>query len=80
MSRHSIASVRVRPPGTAARVLSGAAGAVAAVLGEGQNAESALAVLPPDAPRAAVQAVTLGTLRWYLRLAPAVLPLLARPG
>jgi 16S rRNA (cytosine967-C5)-methyltransferase len=59
-------------------VLSAAARAVAAVLGEGQSAEAALAGNPQDQHRAAVQAVTLGTLRWYLRLAPAVLPLLAR--
>jgi 16S rRNA (cytosine967-C5)-methyltransferase len=69
---------RARPPGTAALVLSGAARAVAAVLGEGQSAEAALAGNPHDPQRAAVQAVTLGTLRWYLRLAPAALPLLAR--
>ena len=72
-----------RPPGTATLVLSGAARAVAAVLGEGQSADAALAVLelePQSRQRGAVAAVTLGTLRWYLRLGPAVLPLLARPG
>ena len=52
---------------------------MAAVLGEGQSADTALAALPQGASRGAIQAVTLGTLRWYLRLAPAVLPLLARP-
>ena len=74
---------RVHPPGTAALVLSGAARAVAAVLGEGQSADSALAALQTQlhgGQRGAIQAVTLGTLRWYLRLSPAVLPLLARPG
>jgi 16S rRNA (cytosine967-C5)-methyltransferase len=65
-------------PGTAAEVLSGAAGAVAAVLAEGANAEDALARRPIEPQRAAIQAVALGTVRWYLRLAPAVLPLLAR--
>lgn len=69
----------LRPPGTAARVLEGAARAVAAVVSEGQNAEVALAALPQADTRSAVQAVTLGTLRWYLRLAPALLPMLARP-
>ena len=67
-----------RPPGTAAIVLGGAAYAVAAVLDGGANAEAALAALQHEPQRAAIQAVTLGTLRWYLRLAPAVLPLLAK--
>jgi 16S rRNA (cytosine967-C5)-methyltransferase len=63
-------------PGTAATVLAGAAGALSLVLAEGANAEEAL---PPSSPqRAAIHAVTLGTVRWYLRLAPAVLPMLAR--
>ncbi len=70
-------------------MLGGAAQAVAAVLEAGQSADAALAAQalqssqeaqPQGAQRAAIQAVTLGTLRWYLRLAPAVLPLLARPG
>jgi 16S rRNA (cytosine967-C5)-methyltransferase len=69
-------------------VLAGAAQAVAAVLEAGQSADAALAEQAAEAaeaqqqggPRSAIQAVTLGTLRWYLRLAPAVLPLLARPG
>jgi 16S rRNA (cytosine967-C5)-methyltransferase len=65
-------------PGTAAEVLSGAAGVVAAVLAEGANAEEALGRRPMEPQRAAVQAIALGTVRWYLRLAPAVLPLLAR--
>jgi 16S rRNA (cytosine967-C5)-methyltransferase len=39
----------------------------------------ALAVFESAAQRAAVRAITLGTLRWYLRLAPAVDPLLTRP-
>ena len=68
----------IRPPGLAAHVLEGAARAVATVLGQGQNADTVLAALPQDAQRGAIQAVTLGTLRWYLRLAPAVLSLLAR--
>ena len=69
-----------RPPGTATLVLAGAARAVAAVLGEGLSADAALAAEPQGLQRGAIQAVTLGTLRWYLRLAPAVMPLLARPG
>ncbi len=78
MSGRRSAPARARPAGTAALVLSGAGRAAAAVLGEGPSAEAALAANPRDPQRAAVQAVTLGTLRWYLRLAPAVLPLLAR--
>ncbi len=59
-------------------MLCGAAGAVAAVLAEGASAEQALGRRPIETQRAAIQAVALGTVRWYLRLAPAVLPLLAR--
>jgi 16S rRNA (cytosine967-C5)-methyltransferase len=66
-------------PETAALVLAGAARALAAVVDEGLNAEVALAAAARTAHRAAIHAVTLGALRWYLRLAPAVLPLLARP-
>jgi 16S rRNA (cytosine967-C5)-methyltransferase len=60
-------------------VLCGAARAVAAVLAEGASADEALTAVAQEPQRAAIHAVTLGTLRWYLRLAPAVLPLLARP-
>ena len=75
---HRSAHARRGAPGTAATVLSGAAGVVAAVLGEGANAEEALARELHEPQRAAIHAVALGTLRWYLRLAPAVLPMLAR--
>jgi 16S rRNA (cytosine967-C5)-methyltransferase len=45
----------------------------------GQSADAALAA--PGAPGGpAVRAIALGTLRWYLRLAPAVDSLLERPG
>jgi 16S rRNA (cytosine967-C5)-methyltransferase len=70
---------RQRIPGTATTVLRGAAEALAAVLDEGINAEEALGRQAPGAQRAAIQAITLGTLRWYWRLAPAVLPMLTRP-
>lgn len=59
-------------------MLSDAAGVVAVVLAEGANAEEALARLPPGPQRAAIHAVALGTVRWYLRLAPAVLSMLTR--
>jgi 16S rRNA (cytosine967-C5)-methyltransferase len=51
---------------------------VHSVAGEGRSADSALAAYTgPE--RAAVQAITLGTLRWYLRLAPVIEGLLPRP-
>ena len=51
------------------------------VVSHGQSAEAALGVPHGgDRARAAVRAITLGTIRWYLRLAPAVELLLARPG
>jgi 16S rRNA (cytosine967-C5)-methyltransferase len=51
---------------------------VGAVLAEGANAEELLHRRSPGPQRAAIHAVALGAVRWYLRLAPAVLPLLAR--
>lgn len=60
---------------TGAQVLAAAARAVHAVIADGVASEAALAQHTGNAPRGPVQAVTLGTLRWYLRLAPAVLPL-----
>ena len=59
-------------------MLHGAATAVSAVLDEGVNADEALARQALSPQRAAIHAVALGTLRWYLRLAPAVLPMLSR--
>jgi 16S rRNA (cytosine967-C5)-methyltransferase len=56
-------------------VLAAAARAVDAVITRGQSADAALA---PEA--GAVRAVALGTLRWYLRLQPALEQLLTRPG
>jgi len=56
---------------TGARVLAGAAWALAAVARRGRSAEAALEAAVPfgaSAPRPAVQAVTLGALRWYPRL------------
>ena len=53
---------------------------VAAVVPGGQSADAALAGSDAsDAERSAVRAIALGTLRWYLRLAPALDSLLARP-
>jgi 16S rRNA (cytosine967-C5)-methyltransferase len=57
--------------------MAAAARAVDAVATRGESADAVLAAPGPD--RAAVRAIALGTLRWYLRLAPAVNPLLSRP-
>ena len=70
-------STRGPAPGSTALAL--AARALSQVVDEGCTAELALAradVPPQD--RAAVRAILSGTLRWYLRLAPAVDALLQR--
>ncbi len=56
--------------------LAAAARAVDEVITCGHSADAALAGLANAPDRAAVRAITLGTLRWYLRLAPAVEELL----
>jgi 16S rRNA (cytosine967-C5)-methyltransferase len=58
-------------------VLASAAGIIATVL-EGVSADVALARVADSSERAAVRAVVLGSLRWYLRLLPAVQRLLDR--
>ncbi|HUE47857.1 MAG TPA: 16S rRNA (cytosine(967)-C(5))-methyltransferase RsmB [Steroidobacteraceae bacterium] len=55
-----------------APALAAAARAVDEVITCGHSADAALASLANAPDRAAVRAITLGTLRWYLRLAPAV--------
>ena len=65
-------------PGQAATVLAQASRAVAAILA-GQTADEALSTFEAGPHRAAVRAITLGTVRWYLRLKPALERLLARP-
>jgi 16S rRNA (cytosine967-C5)-methyltransferase len=62
-----------------APALAAAARALDAVIFHGQSADPALAAQEGRADRAAVRAIALGTLRWYLRLAPAVNTLLAHP-
>src|SRR5580704_4003210 len=62
-----------------APALAGAARAVDAVISRGESADLALLAAEGTRERAAVRAIALGTLRWYLRLAPAVAALLARP-
>jgi len=62
-----------------APALAGAARAVEEVIGCGRSADAALKRLANAHDRAAIRAITLGTLRWYLRLAPAVEELLTHP-
>ncbi len=61
-----------------ATTLASAARAVADVAARGRSADEALAPFERAPDRAAIRAVTLGSLRWYLRLLPAVIPLLDR--
>jgi 16S rRNA (cytosine967-C5)-methyltransferase len=70
-------AVRGTAPGATALAL--AARALALVVDDGCTAETAQARVDPPLPeRAAVRAILSGTLRWYLRLAPAVEALLQR--
>ena len=66
------------PENPGARALAEAARAVAAVV-RGRSADEALASSEGTATRAAVRAIALGTIRWYLRLRPAVETLLTWP-
>src|ERR1700731_1029175 len=56
-----------------------AASAVTAVASAGRSTEDALYSFENAPHRAAVRAIALGTVRWYLRLAPAIDALLSRP-
>jgi 16S rRNA (cytosine967-C5)-methyltransferase len=62
-----------------ASTLAQAARAVSEVAHDGRSADAAAALLEERADRAAVRAIALGTLRWYLRLAPALAVLVGRP-
>jgi 16S rRNA (cytosine967-C5)-methyltransferase len=62
-----------------AETLAAAALAVHEVRHAGRSADAALEACVERADRAAVRAIALGTLRWYLRLEPALAPLLSRP-
>lgn len=64
-------------PGAAA--LADAARAVSAVASDGRSTEDVLRAYDESSNRAAIRAITLGSLRWYLRLAPAVEALLSKP-
>ncbi|HEY5020575.1 MAG TPA: transcription antitermination factor NusB, partial [Steroidobacteraceae bacterium] len=66
-------------PAPGATTLADAARAISAVASAGQSSEKALAAYQSSADRAAIRAITLGSLRWYLRLAPALELLIDRP-
>lgn len=62
--------------GARTAVLASAARVIAAVIDQGASADAALAGVAPSAERAAVRAVVFGSVRWYLRLQPALQRLL----
>ncbi len=62
-----------------APALAAAARAVDAVAFRGESVDAALSTADDMGERAAVRAIALGTVRWYLRLAPAIESLLQRP-
>ena len=62
-----------------ATTLAAAATALTSVVFEGRSADDAMAAFESSPERSAVRAITLGTVRWYLRLAPALETLLTRP-
>ena len=72
--------MKARPPAGAAQVLATATRVVLQVVAEGHSADEALAGFANHPQRAAIQAIALGAVRWYLRLAPAVLPLASAGG
>ena len=67
------------PGNPGAQALAEAARVVAAVI-RGRSADEALAASDASPRRPAVRAIALGTMRWYLRLRPAVDALLDSPG
>jgi 16S rRNA (cytosine967-C5)-methyltransferase len=63
-----------------APALADAARAVRAVAVDGRSSDAALEPFENVPHRSAVRAIALGTVRWYLRLVPAIERLLTRPG
>ena len=76
----SVATERGRGWAPGAAVLATAARAVGEVAVRGRSADTVLGDLRQSPEHAAIRAVTLGTVRWYLRLLPAVSALLTRHG
>ena len=64
-------------PGAAA--LADAARIISAVAHDGRSTEDVLRAYDESPQRAAIRAIALGSLRWYLRLAPAIEALLSHP-
>ena len=64
-------------PGAAA--LADAARVTSSVAFDGRSTEDVLRAYDESPQRAAIRAISLGSLRWYLRLAPAIEGLLAHP-
>jgi 16S rRNA (cytosine967-C5)-methyltransferase len=62
-----------------APALAGATRAVDAVVSGGESVDAALLAAEGTQERAAIRAIALGTVRWYLRLAPALEFFLAKP-
>jgi 16S rRNA (cytosine967-C5)-methyltransferase len=62
-----------------APALAAAARAIKAIVVDGRSADVAMAPYESPAHRSAMRAITLGTVRWYLRLAPALERLLTKP-
>lgn len=67
------------PLAPGASTLAAAVAAISAVAHDGRSADVALQAADDRADRSAVRAITLGTLRWYLRLAPALAAIVDRP-
>jgi 16S rRNA (cytosine967-C5)-methyltransferase len=67
------------PAHGATRALVGAVRSVASVLEQGAAADAALQWADAHPERAAIRAICLGTLRWWLRLEPAIGQLIAHP-
>jgi 16S rRNA (cytosine967-C5)-methyltransferase len=67
---------RVGSGSTAAQALASAARALAEVASQGRSADDALGRFHGAAERSAIRAITLGSLRWYWRLKPAIEALL----
>jgi 16S rRNA (cytosine967-C5)-methyltransferase len=63
----------------AAQALATAARAVCEVVMDGHSADQVLLAVEHHPERRAIRALTLGTLRWFMRYEPAVMPLMARP-
>ena len=76
--KHAVSPASGRRSDDAAQVLAAAARALADVAVAGRSADDALQTTERAAQRSAIRAVCLGSLRWYLRLEPAIVPLLTR--